>query len=353
MKKLIEATFAFIVVVFIIGSVIGYILDRPVFVSYAYSGSMTPTIDKGDVFFINPLARNYDVGDIVVFRRNGGWTVHRIFAITGDGFITKGDNNIVTDQESGLYPLVRPENIAGKVIFMMGHPLVIRGGGTFIENLRSRFTNVYVAVVLLIIGAILTFSGDSKVRRKKKKFYRLKVRTIYAVLSVLLIGTFLFVTVASWGTLSFSYSSTLAGGQRSGWHLPGSVFEQNLTVRNNALYPFYYFVEESGNRTEILGESSFRLAGGSSKVLMVRVHVPLQTRIYVEKFEVREYPAMLPASVVSALYGISPHAPLVLYAVLMAVMLSGFYRLARIGDADVIRVKRRKGIIYRILGWFS
>ncbi|WP_297534596.1 signal peptidase I [Thermococcus sp.] len=353
MKKLIEAAFALIVIIFILGSAVGYVLDRPVFISYAYSGSMTPTIDKGDLFIMNPFARSYHVGDIIVFHRRTGWTVHRIFAVTDEGFITKGDNNVATDQENGLYPPVKPRDIAGKVVVVMGHPLVIRGGGTFIENLRSKFTNVYAVIVLLIIGAILTFSGDSKVRRRKKKFYRLKVRTLYAVLSVLLIGTFLFVTVASWGTLSFSYSSTLAGGQRAGWHLPGSVFEQNLTVKNNAVYPFYYFIGGGSNRTELLGESSFRLSGGSSKVLMVRVNVPLQTRIYVEKFTVRSYPAILPGSVVSALYGISPYAPLVPYAILMSVMLFGFYRLAGIGDVDVIRIRRRGGVLYKILGWFS
>ncbi|GAB6136329.1 signal peptidase I [Thermococcus prieurii] len=350
MRKLIELTFAIIVLVFITGSLVGFFLDRPVFLSYAYSKSMTPTIDKGDLFLMNPFARNFDVGDIIVFHRRDGWTVHRIFAVTEEGFITKGDNNVATDQQDGLYKPVKESDIAGKVVVVLGHPLVIRGGGAFIQSLRARLNNVYAIAFLLLVGAFLTFSGGSK-RKRRTKYYRVSVKTLYAVVSVFIIAGFLFVTVASWGTLAFTYSSTLAGGQREGWYLPGSTFEKNLSVHNNAVYPFYYFVEGGSERAELLGPNFLRLTGGSSANVSVHVTVPKDTRIYREEFSVRSYPAILPASFVIFLYSLNPYLPLVAYALLLSAVLWAFYRLAGISEGDVIRIRKRRGsVLSKVLG---
>ncbi|WP_297436486.1 signal peptidase I [Thermococcus sp.] len=350
MKKLIELILAVIILVFIIGSLAGFLLNRPVFLSYAYSKSMTPTIDKGDLFIMNPLARNFDVGDIIVFHRHGGWTVHRIFAVTDDGFITKGDNNVATDQQDGLYPPVKRPDIAGKVVVLFRKPLVIRGGGAFIQSARAKLSNVYVIAVLLFIGAFLTFSGSSK-RRKRIKYYRVSVRTLYAAISVLIIAGFLFVTVASWGTLAFTYSSTLAGGQRAGWYLPGSTFEKNLSVENRAVYPFYYFVSGGNERVELLGPTFLRLDGGSSASVLAHVTVPTDTRIYREEFQVRSYPAILPVSLVTFLYSFNPYLPLVAYALFLSAVLWTFYVLSGVSEGDILRIRKRRGsLLSKILG---
>ena len=350
MKKILEFTFAFIVVAFLLGSLAGFFLDRPVFLSYVYSDSMTPTINRGDLFLVNPFARNFDVGDIIVFHRRDGWTVHRIFAVTDEGYITKGDNNVATDQQEGVYPPVQESDVAGKVVVLFGKPAVIRGGGTLIQSLRARMSNVYAIVILLIVGAFLTFSEGSK-RRSRTRYYRVSVRTLYAAVSVLIIAGFLFVTVASWGTLAFTYSSTLAGGQRDGWYLPGSTFERNLSVENNALYPFYYFIGGGSDRVQLLGPTFLRIEGGSSVSVPVHVTVPQDTRIYREEFQVRSYPAILPASLVVFLYSFSPYLPLMAYALLLTGLLLVFYRLAGISDGDILRIRKRRGsLLSKVLG---
>lgn len=83
MKKLLEGIITAVIFMILVASVVGgFILDRPILVSYAYSESMTPTINKGDLFFINPpLSRNAEVGDIIVFHRRDGWTVHRFMRL--------------------------------------------------------------------------------------------------------------------------------------------------------------------------------------------------------------------------------------------------------------------------------
>ena len=350
MKKLLEITFTFIVMLFLTGSLAGFLLDRPVFLSYAYSESMTPTIDKGDLFLMNPFARNFDVGDIIVFHRKDGWTVHRIFAVTENGFITKGDNNVATDQQDGLYPPVKDSDVAGKVVVLFGKPLVVRGGGDLVQSLREKLSNVYAIGILLLVGAFLTFSGSSK-RKRRVKYYRVSVKTIYAVVSVFIIAGFLFVIVASWGTLAFTYSSTLAGNQRDGWYLPGSTFEKNLSVTNKAVYPFYYFLGGGSERAQPLGPTFFRIDGGSSVSIPVHVTVPQDTRIYREEFQVRSYPAILPAPLVVFLYSFSPYLPLVAYALLLMGLLVVLYRLTGISEGDIIRIRKRRGsLLSRVLG---
>jgi signal peptidase len=354
MKKLLEGTITAIVLIVLVASVMGFILDRPVFVSYAYSKSMTPTIRKGDLFFMNPLSKGGEVGDIIVFHRRDGWTVHRIFAVVDGGYVTKGDNNVATDQQDGAYPLVRKEDVVGKVVTVMGHPLVIRGGGAFIESVRSKLTNVYAIGVMLLLGVLITFSSGGKERKHRghrKRFLRVRAKTVYAAISVLIVAGFLFVTVASWGTLAFSYSSTLAGGQREGWYLPGTTFEKNLSVENHAVYPFHYFLEPKGSRLTLIGEHEFTVNGGSAHTVDVRVSVPKDTRVYREEVQVRAYPALLPEGLITSLYGFNPYLPPVAYALELTSVLLAFYYLADIGRGDVLRIRlRRRSLLAKLIG---
>ncbi|NJF26162.1 signal peptidase I [Thermococcus sp. Bubb.Bath] len=354
MKKLLEGTITAIVLIILMASVVGFVLDRPVFVSYAYSKSMTPTINKGDLFFMNPLSKGGEVGDIIVFHRRDGWTVHRIFAVVDGGYVTKGDNNVATDQQDGAYPLVRKENVVGKVVTVMRHPLVIRGGGAFIESVRSKLTNVYAIGIMLLLGVLITFSSGGKERKHRghrRRFLRVRAKTVYAAISVLIVVGFLFVTVASWGTLAFSYSSTLAGGQREGWYLPGTTFEKNLSVENRAVYPFHYFLEPKGGRLTLLGEREFTVNGGGTHVIDMRISVPEDTRVYREEIQVRAYPALLPVRIIRPLYDLNPYLPLVAYALELTAVLIAFYYLAEIGKGDVLRIRLgRRSILTKLMG---
>ncbi|WP_297489265.1 signal peptidase I [Thermococcus sp.] len=332
----------------------GFLIGRPVFMSYTYSESMTPAINKGDLFFINPLSKGGKTGDIIVFHRRDGWTVHRIFVVTDGGYITKGDNNVATDQQNGENPIVERSDVIGKVVELAGSPLVIRGGGAFIESFRARLSNVYAVVIFLVVGSFLTFLGGDKrrpvKRARRRRYIRVRAKTLYAALSVLIIAGFLFVTVASWGVLTFTYSSTLAGGQREGWHLPGSTFERNLSLRNGAVYPFHYFIE-TGERAEILNGNVFDIPGRGTRRVLLRVFVPKETRVYRGEVRVHAYPAILPGGVVALSYRASPYLPLVLYALELAAVLLAFYRLAAIGSGELIRIRiRRRGILGRIIG---
>lgn len=67
---------------------------------------MEPVMYRGDILISSGWKYpNYEVGDIIMWRLNRSpMIVHRIIKITGDRFLTKGDNNPADD--IGLYAKV-------------------------------------------------------------------------------------------------------------------------------------------------------------------------------------------------------------------------------------------------------
>lgn len=64
------------------------------------SGSMLPTLDENANIVYESAGPNssYFIGDIIVFNRpDGGYIIHRIINITSEGYVTKGDNNLIVD----------------------------------------------------------------------------------------------------------------------------------------------------------------------------------------------------------------------------------------------------------------
>ncbi len=322
--RLLEAIVTIVLVAFSLSAVLGYLLERPIFVSYVTSDSMSPTLERGDVFFINPLAKP-GVGDIVVFNYGGRWTVHRVIAV-GDTIVTKGDANVAADSP------VPADSVAGVVVTLSGVPLKIPKVGNYIAAASTG--NAVVAVTLFMAGALLLSGGG---RKRRRKVLRLKIGTLMAAASALLLAMFVFSTLASWGTVSFSYASTLGGGQREGWYLPGSEFEESVTIRNRGPIPMHYVLHPESERAS-LEETSFTLAG--EREVKVRVSVPQETRIYSERIDVYAYPPLLPLDTVVILYDISPYVPLLAMLAEVASLLAGLLVVVG-GEDEVMRIKMR------------
>lgn len=80
---------------------------------FVYNGSsMKPTFKPGQLLYIQPEARDVEIGDVIVYKgqidsRN---IVHRVVSVSANGFLTRGDNN------KGLDPyLVERHQVLGKV----------------------------------------------------------------------------------------------------------------------------------------------------------------------------------------------------------------------------------------------
>ena len=77
-------------------------------------------MSKGDLLLVTK-ADNIKVGDIVLYSREVT-IVHRVISITNNGFVTKGDNNLVSDPE------ISRQQVVGKVIVdvpALGYPRLL------------------------------------------------------------------------------------------------------------------------------------------------------------------------------------------------------------------------------------
>ncbi len=327
-----------VLLAFLLASTAGFVLNRPVLLSYVTSDSMTPTLNRGDLFLINPLAEARP-NDIVVFNLNGHWTVHRVVAETDDGYITKGDNNVATDQQGGTNTVKR-ESVAGVVPVIFGSPLKVPEVGNYIQRLSGTTINILLAIFMIIGGATL-LTGKGEARKKEKKVYRLRYKTLYVAVSTVSIAMLLLSILATWGTAGFSYASTLAGGQREGWYLPDSEFDKQIEIKNNALFPLIYVFNLESDRAE-LQESSRILSAGEKAELNVHIKVPSETRIYYDEIVVQAYPLILPSEIIIRMHSLSPLLPLAAFAMEFAVVLGVIYYATNAGEEEVIKLNKRR-----------
>jgi len=338
--KLLSNILTLVMLLFMLTSIAGYLLDRPILISYVTSESMSPTLEKGDLFVINPFAKG-KVGDIIVFKLRDRWTVHRIYAETDEGYITKGDNNIATDQQDSGKP-IKKEYVVGVVITIFDKPLKIPMIGNYIQELSKHASNVFVAIAVIFLGIIL-MTRDSNNKRKKKVIL-IRYKTLYSIVSAVLIAMFVTSVVASWGTVSFNYVSTKAGNQHEGWYLPNSEFVRKITIKNRAFYPTTFVLSSKSDRITI-DSSSFTLQGGEERYVNVHVKVPSDTRVYYELIDVYAYPSLLPPDVIKSMWEVSKYLPLTVLTSEIAAILAGVYLLTR-SDEDFVRIRIRRRFVW-------
>lgn len=72
--------------------------------------SMWPTIQDGDILYVEPIRKAPRRGDIVLFFREGEFKAHRIIGRADDNFVTRGDAGMEIDG------VVRRQEIVGKVV---------------------------------------------------------------------------------------------------------------------------------------------------------------------------------------------------------------------------------------------
>lgn len=109
------------------------------------SGSMEPEFYPGDMVIIKHKNKtDIEVNDIVTYRDNDGVIItHRIIEKTAHGYITKGDNNNVEDDD-----IVKPENIIGEVKFS-----IPRLG--YLINFLSR--PMVIAIEMFLLAGFILF----------------------------------------------------------------------------------------------------------------------------------------------------------------------------------------------------
>ena len=112
------------------------------------TGSMEDNIHVNDYILIYKKS-DYNVGDIVTFKKDNYLVTHRIIKKDNSKFVTKGDANNTEDEEISI------NNIVGKVI-------IIGGLLNFIINYK------FVLVSLLLSLYLLSWYFDSIKSEEKK-----------------------------------------------------------------------------------------------------------------------------------------------------------------------------------------
>ena len=102
------------------------------------SGSMIPNINIGDSV-IAKVDGNYEVNDVVMFKRETSYIAHRVIKINDKTILTKGDNNESEDLE------VSKDKVVGPVV------KVFKGLGTFITYLSKFKFFIFFIFILVII----------------------------------------------------------------------------------------------------------------------------------------------------------------------------------------------------------
>ena len=91
-------------------------LDTPYPMAAVTSSSMWPTLKKGDLVVLKGVDGLDDVhvGDIIAFRHEAGFAIHRVVSIEGEQITTQGDANEITDPPIGI------DDVVGHVPTVMG-----------------------------------------------------------------------------------------------------------------------------------------------------------------------------------------------------------------------------------------
>ncbi len=324
---------ALVLVALLAGSVLGV----PVLLSYVETGSMEPTIETGDGFVPIPAtsATSVEEDDIVVFEAQeidgGSLTTHRVVEETEHGYVTEGDANPVTDQESGE-PHVTDGQIVATAVEIGDDPITIPHLGTAIlrverglESTQWRLGSVlgtpavlgtqglaYLALAfgLVVIGlsvvrdrGTVTRTRDRSRSRQDTVTTRAFVLGIAALLCITTFGTML----AMSGPTDFEVVSAEFESDRPDVIPMGDTETHRWELNNRGVLPVVTVLEPASEAITIQGGNE-TLHPGESAEAMVSITAPDETGYYLRSLEEYRYVAVLPSSVIRGLHAVHPWA---------------------------------------------
>ena len=269
----------------------------PIVVSTVVSDSLAPTMEGGDAFVRVP-AGSVESGDVVVFETRDKmrrYAVHRVVDRTAEGFITKGDNNPVTDQAANEPPVTRPE-IHGQVLMVGDTPALLSGVGQVAEFVRN-YRGLFVAALggLLLLDTVTP--APERPSRPVTAGEALDGLTIIAVVAVVMVMLF--------SGVSTQVGFLAVSGPATG---PGEVSlaeptQNPVTVDGAVEQPWTYYAV-SWNGGEVVDRR------WSEGTLEASVAIPAveTTGQHVTYATAHQYPATLPPGAIDRLYAIHPAA---------------------------------------------
>jgi signal peptidase len=328
-------------IVVVVALVAGQALGYPVLLGFVETGSMEPTLNPGDGFVAVPTAIDGDVeeGDVIVFRaeqiQGGGLTTHRVVDETDRGYVTRGDANPFTDQDSDEPP-VKDAQVVAKAWQVGGSVVVIPHLGTAVMGLQSAITDTqrtlasvtgsrsllgtqgltYLLLglsILLYIFDLVASGGTDRDRSRSRDRDRdrgLSTRVIVAGFAALIVLTATAAMVVPAGTQEFGIVSAEFESADPTVIRQGTAESLVYRVPNAGVVPVVVYLSPASEGVETDPER-IRVPGRSSANATLTLSAPPETGYYRRYVSEYRYLAVLPASVLDACYRIHPWLPIV------------------------------------------
>ncbi|MEF8812488.1 MAG: signal peptidase I [Halovenus sp.] len=325
-----------VAVVVVIALIVGQVLGQPLLLSYVSSGSMEPTMSAGDGFVALPpaIAGSVGVGDVVVYEaqqvEGGGLTTHRVVDETERGFITRGDANPFTDQDSGEPPVQNAEIVAvawqptGSVLTIPHLGTVVEGIQSVLASLQRLLAQVFGTTALLgsqglgyllfglsiALYLLLGWLEDDRRRdRERSRDTGTDTRVIALGLALLVMSGATAAMVIPGGTQEYGIVSAEFDSDNPTTIRQGTSDTLPYTVGNGGFVPTVVFLEPGGD--DVAAEpSQMTVPGGGIANATVTITTPPETGFYRYFVTEHRYLQLLPPSVIAALYEIHPWLPL-------------------------------------------
>jgi|Deesub1362B_J571_1020462.scaffolds.fasta_scaffold00681_8 signal peptidase len=132
-------------------------LTHKLFFAVVTSGSMVPTLNRGDMFLVQAIVLEPGVGDIVMFNRPDIYlpVAHRIIGVAGDKIYTGGDAS-GPDQW-----VIYKDDIFAQAVQIGGKPIVIPNVGSYfvLDAKELRDIGPYGQEYLFYKNLVVTFKS--------------------------------------------------------------------------------------------------------------------------------------------------------------------------------------------------
>lgn len=303
--------------------------------------SMEPTITTSDVVFVVSQS-TYDTGDVILFSDEtiSQPILHRIVGEDGPNeYITQGDANEITDQESGL-EAVTDEQIFGTVVEVNGSVLTIPYIGIIYSNTE-----------LLLLGwvglIIVTLAGSNIKSERSDTHYRrddIRAATVLVLLFAVLVVS-LSMGLAATEEISYTVSDISPEGSQSIVGLSESK-EQSITISNGLNFAITSYAVSDSEQIKVTNVERINLQESQ-----VYVENEPQSQIGVINSEVSIYTYLrtLPRPVIYSLASIHPvlgsistvGIPVIVLLILLRIFIDP-KKPPKIPNSEIYKYRRKK-----------
>ena len=379
LRRLASVLLTLLLAVLLGSLVLGSVLGQPVLLGFVETGSMSPALDPGDGFIAVPTALSGDIeeGDVIVFDaqqlNGGGLTTHRVVEVTENGYITKGDANLVTDQD-GDEPPVRRGQVKAEALQVGGDVVVVPGLGAAVTSTQDTISWVQrqLAIVtgsrtllgtrglayllfgagVLVYAASVVFSrgGGRSPRERTRDDGTVDYRFVLVGLTALLVVVATAGMTLGGGTQEFGMVSSATDSERQNVVPTGESETITYRVPGGGVLPAVVFLEPESDRIEV-EPAAFQVAPGERENATVTLRAPERTGLFPQYLTEHRYPGVLPRETIRALYEVHPWAPVVVIDALLGIGFLGF-GAALLGTGAVrVRSRESPSLVSRVRQW--